>query len=232
MGLYNRDYARQVEGRDSIKRSDTAVVAFVKETYKLFAASMMAGATGAYVGQSIIGTLNEFFIPLIILEFALLFGVQFAKNKPGLNLVVLFSFVFLTGLTTAPLIYQTLSMSNGASIVGNAFAMTSVVFGGMSLFGIKTKTDFSSYTKPLMFALIAIIIFSLINVFFLHNPIFSVAISGIVVLLFSVMVVVDTQNIIKGNYQTPIDGALALYLDFLNIFISLLQIFGFLNSED
>jgi modulator of FtsH protease len=46
------------------------------------------------------------------------------------------------------------------------------------------------------------------------------------------MVIFDTQNIIRGNYQTPIDGAIALYLDFLNIFISLLQIFGVLNSDE
>jgi modulator of FtsH protease len=57
-------------------------------------------------------------------------------------------------------------------------------------------------------------------------------ISGVVVILFSFLVVFDTQNIIAGNYETPIDGAIALYLDFLNIFTALLQLMGIFNSDE
>jgi modulator of FtsH protease len=46
------------------------------------------------------------------------------------------------------------------------------------------------------------------------------------------MVIYDTQNIMAGNYETPIDGAIALYLDFLNIFTALLQLFGIFGSSD
>ena len=51
-------------------------------------------------------------------------------------------------------------------------------------------------------------------------------------LLFSAFILYDTQQIIKGNYSTPIEAAIALYLDFFNLFIMLLQIFGILNSDD
>ena len=64
------------------------------------------------------------------------------------------------------------------------------------------------------------------------NPILHVAIYGAVVILFSILVIYDTQNIIAGNYETPIDGAIALYLDFLNIFISLLQLFGIFGNDE
>ena len=233
MGLYDRDYARgnTSYAYGAASRNDSQIVTFVKETYKLFAASMMAGAVGAYVGVPLAGAIQGMMWPLFFLEIGLLIGLQFAKHKPGINLMVMFAFVFMTGITTAPLLSYTLGMSGGATIVGNAFAMTAVVFGAMSFYAIKTKKDFTSYGKPLMIALFVIIGFSIINIF-LGNPMFQMIIAGGVVLLFSILVVFDTQNIMQGAYETPIDGAIALYLDFLNIFISLLQIFGVLGNDD
>ena len=233
MGLYDRDYARgnSFAYENSSTKSEAQIVSFVKETYKLFAASLMAGAVGAYVGVPLAASIQGMFIPLIILEFALIFGIQFAKNKPGLNLLVMFAFTFVTGITTAPLLAYTLGMAGGATIVGNAFAMTAVVFGAMSFFAIKTTKDFTGYGKPLMIAVLVIVGFSILNIF-LGNPMIMVLISGVAVILFSFLVVFDTQNIIRGNYETPIDGAIALYLDFLNIFISLLQLFGIFGSDD
>jgi modulator of FtsH protease len=233
MGLYDRDYARgnSFTYESATHKSEAQIVSFVKETYKLFAASLMAGAVGAYVGVPLAASIQGMFIPLIILEFALLFGLQFAKNKPGINLLVMFAFTFVTGITTAPLLAYTLGMAGGATIVGNAFAMTSVVFGAMSFFAIKTTKDFTGYGKPLMIAVLVIVGFSILNIF-LGNPLIMVLISGAAVILFSFLVVFDTQNIIQGNYETPIDGAIALYLDFLNIFVSLLQLFGIFGSDD
>ncbi|MFT7005240.1 MAG: modulator of FtsH protease [Sulfurimonas sp.] len=232
MGLYDRDYARgNSYAYENSSKSDTQIISFVKETYKLFAASMMAGAVGAYVGVPIAGTIAAWFIPLFILEIGLLIGLHFVKHKPGINLMVMFSFVFMTGLMLAPLLSHTLGMSGGGTIIGNAFAMTSVIFGAMSFFAIKTKKDFTGYGKPLMIALFVIIGFSVVNLF-LGNPMLNVIISGAVVFLFSILVVYDTQNIIRGAYETPIDGAIALYLDFLNIFTALLQLFGIFGNDD
>ena len=232
MGLYDRDYARDNSAfYGAASRTDTDIVSFVKETYKLFAGSMMAGAVGAYVGVPMAGAIQAMMWPLFFLEIGLLIGLQFVKRKPGINLLVMFAFVFMTGITISPLLSYTLGMNGGGVIVGNAFAMTSVVFGSMSFFAIKTKHDFTSYTKPLMIALIVIVVFSVINMF-LHNPMFQVILSGAVVLLFSVLVIFDTQNIMRGAYETPIDGAIALYLDFLNIFTALLQLFGIFGGDD
>ena len=233
MGLYDRDYARNAESftYGNALKSDSQIIAFVKETYKLFAASMMAGAVGAYVGVPMAGAIHALFWPLFALEIGLLIGLQFVKHKPGINLVVMFAFVFMTGLMLAPLLARTLGMSGGASIIGNAFAMTSVVFGAMSFYAIKTTKDFTGYTKPLMIALFVIMGFSILNIF-LGNPMIGVMISGAVVLLFSVLVIYDTQNIMKGAYETPIDGAIALYLDFINIFTALLQLFGIFGNDD
>lgn len=231
MALYDRDYVRESHYEGVGSRSEGKLVSFVKETYKLFAASMMAGAVGAYIGIPFAGIINQWSIALFILEIALLFGLFAVKRKPGINLVVMFSFVFMTGITIAPLLARTLGMSGGGAIVGNAFAMTSVIFGAMSFFAIKTTKDFSGYGKPLMIALLVVIGFSIVNIF-LGSPILSIVISGAIVFLFSILVVYDTQNIIKGAYETPIDGAIALYLDFLNIFTALLHLFGIFGSDD
>jgi modulator of FtsH protease len=233
MGLYDRDYARGSSSYayQTTHRSEAQIVSFVKETYKLFAASMMAGAVGAYVGVPLAASIHAMFWPLLFLEIGLLIGLQFVKNKPGINLLVMFAFVFVTGITLAPLLAYTLGLSGGATIIGNAFAMTSVVFGAMSFFAIKTTKDFSSYGKPLMIALFVIIGFSILNIF-LGNPMLQIIIAGAVVVLFSILVIYDTQNIINGAYETPIDGAIALYLDFLNIFTALLQLFGIFGSDD
>ncbi len=232
MGLYDRDYARgNSYANETQSRDDSQIISFVKETYKLFAASMMAGAVGAYVGVPMAGTIAANFFPLFILEIGLLIGLHFVKHRAGINLLVMFSFVFMTGLMLAPLLSHTLGMNGGGAIIGNAFAMTSVVFGAMSFFAIKTKKDFTGYGKPLMIALFVIIGFSVINIF-LGNPMIHVIISGAVVILFSILVVYDTQNIMRGAYETPIDGAIALYLDFLNIFTALLQLFGIFGNDD
>ncbi|QOP42276.1 Bax inhibitor-1/YccA family protein [Sulfurimonas marina] len=233
MGLYDRDYAREhnTYAYGSAHRSEAQIVSFVKETYKLFAASMMAGAVGAYVGIPLAGAIHAMFWPLFILEIGLLIGLHFVKHKPGINLVVMFGFVFMTGLMLAPLLSHTLGLNGGATIIGNAFAMTSVVFGAMSFYAVKTTKDFTGYGKPLMIALLVIIGFSILNIF-LGNPMLHVMLSGAVVILFSILVIYDTQNIMQGAYETPIDGAIALYLDFLNIFTALLQLFGIFGSED
>lgn len=232
MGLYDRDYARENSfSYEGSSKTDSQIISFVKETYKLFAASMMAGAVGAYVGVPMAATIHAYFWPLFALEIGLLIGLHFVKHKPGINLMVMFTFVFMTGLMLAPLLARTLGMSGGASIIGNAFAMTSVVFGAMSFYAIKTTKDFSGYGKPLMVALLVIIGFSILNIF-IGNPMLHVIISGAVVILFSILVIYDTQNIMKGAYETPIDGAIALYLDFLNIFTALLQLFGIFNNDD
>jgi modulator of FtsH protease len=233
MGLYDRDYARESSyGYHAVQRDEASIVSFVKETYKLFAASMMAGAVGAYVGIPMAASIAANFWLLFILEIGLLIGLHFVKHKPGINLAVMFGFTFMTGITLAPLLAKFLGLAGGGAIIGNAFAMTAVIFGGMSFFALKTTKDFTGYGKPLMIALIVIIVGSLLNIFLLQSPMLHVMIQAAIVLLFSVLVVYDTQNIINGAYETAIDGAIALYLDFLNIFTALLQLFGIFGSEE
>ena len=203
---------------------------FIQKTYQFFAASMLSGAAGAYAGMSMIGFIQQYFIGLVILEFVLLFAVMFTKKMAGLNMMLLFAFTFVSGLTLVPLLSMALAMSGGAGIIANAFATTSAIFAALSVYAMKTKTDFSSWGKPLLIAMVVIIISSLVNAFVFHSPLVHIAINAVFLLVLSGMVLFDTQNIIRGAYETPVQGAIALYLDFLNMFIIILQFF--MGSRD
>ena len=234
MGLYDRDYAqRGAYGYESASKDEAQIVSFVKETYKLFAASMLAGGVGAYVGMPFAGIVaaNYWWIAIPWMLFGM-FGLQMIKNKPGVNMIGLFAFTFASGVIITPLLSHILAMNGGANIVGNAFFMTAALFGGLSFFAIKSAKDFTTWTKPLMIAFLIIMVVSLINVFVFKSPLLYVAIQGIFLIVISIMVLVDTQNVIRGAYDTPMDGAIALYLDFFNLFITLLQIFGIFGSSD
>lgn len=234
MGLYDRHYIQGRAGEGSFEQAripESALGLFIKQTYQLFAASLLAASAGAYVGIGMASMVASWFWGFFILELGLLFGLYAAKRKAGINLILLFAFTFVSGLTLAPLLSSILGVKGGASIVANAFILTTVAFGGLSVFAMNTKRDFSTMGKMLFITLIVVVVAGLINIFF-QSPILQLAIASISSILFSAFILYDTQNIIRGAYETPIEGAIALYLDFLNLFVSLLQILGIFGSKE
>lgn len=233
MSLYDRNYASSSEHEVVGEYSQSALSTFIKQTYQLFAASLLAASVGAYVGlySSLGATVAGNYWLFVILELGLLVGLMFAKRKAGLNLILLFAFTFISGLTLTPILGRTFAMPGGAAIVAQAFTLTTVAFGGLSVFAMNTKRDFTTWGKMLFITLIVLLVAMLLNLFF-KSPIFQVALSCVSAVLFSAYILYDTQNIIRGNYETPIEGAVDLYLDFLNLFVSLLRILGFFNSDD
>ena len=85
--------------------------------------------------------------------------------------------------------------------------------------------------KMLLIAVIILIVGSISNIF-IGSPILQLGIAMVGALVFSAFILYDTQQIIKGGFSTPIEASIALYLDFLNLFISLLQILAAFNSKD
>lgn len=212
--------------------SDIALISFVKQTYQLFAASLLAATVGAYIGITSFGNIvGQYYIGFVILELALLFGLFFTKTKPGINLFMLFAFTFVTGVTLTPILSKVLGMPGGATIVAQAFLLTTAIFGIMSIFALRTTKDLASMGKMLFIALIVVCIGSIINIF-LGSPILQVIIAGVGAVLFSLFIAYDTQNIVRGMYDSPVMAAVSLYLNFLNLFVSLLQLLGIFNSKE
>lgn len=230
--MYNRDYLSHNDSKQYTQEASQAqLMSFLKSTYQLFAGSLLAATAGAYIGLDMVSAIASWYWGLVILEFVLLFALFAVKNKPGINLAVLFGFTFVSGLTITPLLASVFNMPGGASIVAQAFLMTSVAFGGISMFALTTKRDFSGMGKMLFIALIILVVGSISNIF-IQAPLLQLGIAMVGAVLFSAFILYDTQQIIKGGFSTPVEAAIALYLDFFNLFISLLQILGIFNKED
>ena len=229
MALYDRDYTQQ---QTQVQEQAGSNVAFMKKTYQLLAASMVAAAAGAYATMPYADVIMQYKWFIFGAELLVLFfGLSLSRGKPGLNLAMLFLFTFLTGVSLVPLLASLIGAGDGA-VIGNAFLMTSVLFGALSLFAINSKSDYSSWGKPLFITLIVVIVASLINIFFLQSPIMHVVITAGILLLFGIFTIYDTQNIANGAYDSEVDAAVSLYLDFLNMFTAILQLLGIFGGDD
>ena len=208
--------------------STTDRLAFIKKVYSLLAMSMGTAAVGAYLGS---GPLLLLVAPnmmlFFILQFALIIFASFASRRPGLNMVALFSFTTVSGLTLGPLLYQV-----GPSIAAEAFALTAITFAGLSLYVVYSKKDFSFMSGFLMTGLIVLVVGGLLNMFFIQSGMMHFMMSGASVLLFSGFILYDTSNILR-YYGTDeyVSATLALYLDILNLFIALLSILGIMSDD-
>ncbi|GAA8343591.1 Bax inhibitor-1/YccA family protein [Helicobacter pylori] len=229
MALYDRANSRNVYAEDSVLH-ESELVSFVKTTYKFFAGSLLLATIGALLGLMNFQAVVQYKWVFFIAEIAALFGLMFSKSKPGLNLFMLFAFTSLSGVTLVPLLGMVIAKA-GLGAIWQALGMTTIVFGLMSVYALKTKNDLANMGKMLFIALIVVVVCSLINLF-LGSPMFQVVIAGASAILFSLYIAYDTQNIVKGMYDSPIDAAVSLYLDFLNVFISILQIIGIFSDRD
>ncbi len=206
----------------------TERLVFIKKVYSLLAMSMGTAAIGAYLGS---GPLLLLVAPnmmlFFILQIALIFFASFAARKPGLNMVALFSFTTVSGLTLGPLLYQV-----GPSIAAEAFALTAITFAGLSMYVVYSKKDFSFMSGFLMTGLIVLVVGGLLNMFFIQSGMMHFVMSGASVLLFSGFILYDTSNILR-YYGTDeyVSATLALYLDVLNLFIALLSILGIMGRD-
>ena len=233
MSLYNRQNQNSARGQtyQQEERVSTTLSTFVSQTYQLFAASLLAATVGAFIGLEMVEAIRSWYWGLVIVEIVALVGLMFLKDKPGINLALLFAFTFLTGLTLTPLLSAVLGMPNGASAVVSAFLMTTIIFGAMSVYAMKTSRDLASWGRVLFISVIVILIGSVVNIF-LGSPLLQVGIAAIATLIFSLYIAFDTQMLLRGAFSSPVEAAIALYLDVLNIFISLLQLFGILGSSN
>ncbi len=220
---------RGVASASSAATSDRLV--FIKKVYSLLALSMVTASIGAYLGT---GPLLLLVAPnmmlFFILQIGLVFFASFAARKPGLNIIALFSFTTVSGLTLGPILYRYLSVN--PSIVVQALVMTAITFFALTAYVIISRKDFSFMSGFLMTGLIVVILSGIINMFFMQSTMLQLVTSGASVLLFSGFILYDTSNIIR-YYGTDehVSATLALYLDILNLFIALLSILGIMSDE-
>jgi hypothetical protein len=200
-------------------------------------ALVITGFTAYYVASSetlMMALLSNqiLFWGLVIGELVLVFSLSAAINKLSLTTATLM-FVLYSVINGATLSF--IFMVYTASSITNVFLITAGTFAAMALFGYFTKTDLTSWGKILMMALIGIIIATIVNIFTKSEGL-AVILNYLGVLVFVGLTAYDSQKIKQMLMMAPdagetaqkvaLLGALSLYLDFINLFIYLLRIFG------
>lgn len=222
-------------------REEKAAVAFPALMRKVYVWMSMAlvitGLTAWLVShnQSLIQLIygNQVAIwVLIIAELGLVIGLSAAIHKLSLPVATLM-FVLYSVINGAVL--SSIFLVFSVQSIGTVFFITAGTFAAMSLFGYFTKSDLTSMGKLLMMAVIGLIIATVVNLFVKSSGL-DMIISYAGVLIFVGLTAYDTQKIKRMCVQAPdmgetmqklaLLGALSLYLDFINLFIYLLRIFG------
>ena len=200
----------------------------LRNTYWLLALSMLPTIAGAWVGMQLnflaFFTASPIMAPLLMfgVMIAALFGVTALRNSAW-GVPALFGFTFIAGLMLAPILSIAVGFRNGGQLVGLAGGMTAAIFFAMAGLATVTKRDFSFLGKFLFVGLVLLIVASLANLFF-QVPAVSLTISAVAVLIFSLYLLHDVSNIVRGGETNYIPATLNLFLDVYNIFISLLNL--------
>jgi FtsH-binding integral membrane protein len=200
----------------------------LRNTYWLLALSMLPTIAGAWVGMQLnflaFFTASPIMAPLLMFGVMIgaLFGVTALRNSAW-GVPALFGFTFIAGLMLAPILSIAVGFRNGGQLVGLAGGMTAAIFFAMAGLATVTKRDFSFLGKFLFVGLVILIVASLANLFF-QVPAVSLTISAVAVLIFSLYLLHDVSNIVRGGETNYITATLNLFLDVYNIFISLLNL--------
>ena len=224
-----RDYMLKVYNYMASGLALTGLVA-----YMLFQATAVTGPTGDIVGLTSLGV-SLYTGPMMwVVALAPLgvvmymsFGIRNMSASRAQTMFWVFAFLMGLSLSTIFLTYTQAS-------IARVFFITATTFGAMSIYGYTTKRDLTAMGSFLFMGLIGIIIASIVNIFMQSSMMYFV-ISVLGVLIFVGLTAYDTQKI-KNMYMAydsgevsakkAIMGALTLYLDFINLFIMLLRLFG------
>jgi len=162
-----------------------------------------------------------------------LLGLYVARERSPLNLILLYAFATFEGLALG-LILESYLTSGMGSVVLNAALTTAAVTLGAGAYGYTSKRDFSGAGAILTVGLLGVIVASIVGIF-LQQPLLYIAISAVSALLFTGFLVYDLNRIAQSRGATQGEAillAVSVYLDVFNIFLSLLQIFGFASRSD
>ena len=209
--------------------STLAVNKVIRNTYMLLSGTLLFAALTA-MGSIALKLPSPGIIVTLVGYFGLLFLTsKFRDSAAGLGFV--FALTGFMGYTLGPIISHYLGLPNGGQTVAMAMGLTAAIFLGLSGYALTTRKNFNYMGGFLMVGMIVGIVASLAAVFF-ELPALSLAVSAIFVLLMSGMILYETSNIIHGGETNYIMATVGLFVTIFNLFTSLMQLLGFMNSDD
>ena len=205
----------------------------LRNTYLLLALTMVPTVVGAWIGMQTASIIMASPIIASVLMLVAVIGLQFAivANRDsviGIGLLLLMT--GLLGWWLGPILNVALAMKNGMQLVGYAAVGTGVIFFGMGAIASVTKRDFSFMGKFLFVGMIALLIAMFANMF-LQIPALGLAISTLVIVVFSLFLLHDLSRIVTGGETNYVIATTGVYISLLNIFSSLLHILMALTGE-
>lgn len=201
----------------------------IRNTYMLLSMTLLFSAVTAAVSVAM-----QLPHPGVIVTLLGYFGLLFATHKlknSGWGLVSVFALTGFMGYTLGPILSHYLSLPNGGQTVMMALGATAAIFFGLSGYALTTKKDFSFMGGFLMVGILVAFLASLAGLFF-EIPALSLTVSAAFVLLMSGLILFETSNIIHGGETNYVIATVSLFVAIFNLFTSLLQLFGFVNSSD
>ena len=205
----------------------------LRNTYWLLALSLVPTVLGAWIGvatgitQSMGGGLGM--IVFLGGAFGFMYAIEKTKNSAA-GVPVLLGFTFFMGLMLSRMIAMVLGFKNGPDLIMTAFGGTAGVFFVMATLSSVIKRDISGMGKWLFVGALAIMVGGIINVF-IGSTAGMMAISVAAIGVFSAYMLYDLKQIVDGGETNYISATLALYLDIINVFQSLLALLGIFGGE-
>jgi modulator of FtsH protease len=216
-------YVASVEQRNKVLRN----------TYWLLALSLVPTVLGAWLGVAtgITRSLGGGMGMILFLggAFGFMYAIEKTKNS-AMGVPVLLGFTFFMGLMLSRMIAMVLGFKNGPDLIMTAFGGTAGVFFVMATLSSVIKRDLSGMGKWLMVGALAIMVGGIINIF-VGSTAGMMAISVMAIGVFSAYMLYDLKQIVDGGETNYISATLALYLDIINVFQSLLALLGIMGGE-
>lgn len=176
----------------------------------------MIGSWAAFPMASVLAT--GWFWGVVIVEFAILFAFMYFKTPQ-----LFYAFTFATGVTLVPVLDRFITAGAGFVVV-QALTLTAVITGGLTMYALTTKKNFLGWGTVLFWILVGVVVVSLINLF-VASSMLATILAMVTAVLFSFFIIYDTQQVIHTDI-TPLDAAMGMYLNILNLFTSVLQLIG------
>ncbi|HSC82320.1 MAG TPA: Bax inhibitor-1/YccA family protein [Pseudomonas sp.] len=201
----------------------------LRNTYALLALTLAFSGLVAFVSQQMHLPYPGIFT--LLLGFYGLFFLTVKLRNSAWGLLSTFALTGFMGYTLGPILNRYLGMGNGAELISSAFAMTAFVFFGLSAYVLTTRKDMS-FLSGFLTAGFFVLLGATVAGFFFQISGLQLAISAGFVLFSSVAILFQTSAIIHGGERNYIMATISLYVSIYNLFISLLQIFGIMGSND
>ncbi|WP_416425207.1 Bax inhibitor-1/YccA family protein [Pseudomonas sp. App30] len=223
--MREQDYA--VNSRQQADQLEVSKV--LRNTYGLLAMTLAFSAVTAYVSQQMhVGYPNIF---VVLIGFYGLFFLTTKLRDSAWGLVSTFALTGFMGYLLGPILNRYLHMQGGAEVVSSAFAMTALVFGGLSAYVLITRKDMSFLGGFITAGFFVLLGATVAGMFFQISGL-QLAISAGFVLFSSVCILFQTSAIIQGGERNYIMATISLYVSIYNLFVSLLQLFGLMGRDD